>query len=282
MVKKSSFLGRFKDRWKSGSGVRVARSERRASSRVPESVTARLDEGLEEQRVAKPASVSDKVAGRKLSQKEAAVVAMGEGFQELSNLVRGVQVRMEDQGTRSAAVAEDIRAMPALGRQQLDLLRRIADGLESQGKVSDKLLSTLGQVKEALDSSVLTDQRTVDTMLEFKRTMERIDGSIGRMVDNTKALARDRQADERRMVDAIREGREEDVRALVEGQRAGVERLEAATRQRMDAMRLVQDEHAAHLNKLVTINGRWTQVIIILLSLTFFALAGILTVLAVG
>ena len=71
-------------------------------------------------------------------------------------------------------------------------------------------------------------------------------------------------------------------KSRVDGQREGVDRLESATRQRLDALRKIQNEHAEHLNNLVTVNGRWTQVVVILLSLTFFALAGILTVLALG
>ena len=39
---------------------------------------------------------------------------------------------------------------------------------------------------------------------------------------------------------------------------------------------------AAKLGKLVNENGRWSQVMVILLSLTFFTLAGILAVLALS
>ena len=43
-----------------------------------------------------------------------------------------------------------------------------------------------------------------------------------------------------------------------------------------------QDEHVERLGKLVSDNGRWTQLLVVLLSLTFFAIAGILAVLALS
>ena len=46
VVKKSSFFEKLKHRWKSGSGVRVAKSPRNAKS--SDAVEARLDQGLDD------------------------------------------------------------------------------------------------------------------------------------------------------------------------------------------------------------------------------------------
>jgi len=281
VVKKSSLLEKLKTRWKTGS-VRVDRTARGADA--TDSVAARrapADAGLT------PDLRPEQASGRKLSAREEAVVAMGEGFQELSNLVRGVQARVEDHGGRTSQLAEEISALPVLGRAQLDALKRIANHMDRQNVVGEKLLQTLGGVQDALIRASATDERTAKTLEDFRGTMDRIEGSMGKMVDSAEsqaqsaaALANDRTADQTRMVEAIREGRREDVQTLVETQREGADRLQAATSQRLSSMQKMQEQHAADLTKLVTVNGKWTQLVIVLLSLTFFALAGILAVLA--
>ena len=52
------------------------------------------------------------------------------------------------------------------------------------------------------------------------------------------------------------------------------------TATRLDTMRRLHQDQTERLSKLVTDNGKWTQLLVVLLSLTFFAIAGILAVLA--
>jgi hypothetical protein len=113
--------------------------------------------------------------------------------------------------------------------------------------------------------------------------MDRIEGSMERMVESSSAqvgaakdLVQGRQAEEERMVRVLQESRD----ALVESQRDGVERIENATATRLEAIRRLHEDQTVRLSKLVADNGRWTQLLVVLLSLTFFAIAGILAVLA--
>lgn len=279
MVKKTSMLEKLKNRWKSASGVRV---DRQPTSRQPD---RRVNGSDPHNRL--PAEIGpERASGRKLSSKEEAVVTMGEGFRELSTLVRGVHSRMENQGERAAMLAEEIRSLPALGRQQLVLLEKMAAALEQQQQFGSRLLASLGSLPEtlqgvrtALERSAATDERTAQTLGEFRATMDRIDGAMGRMVESS-----DRQTEgQRELVDAVRNGREQDVQALGQALRESrtedMAQLEKATERSMEGVRRAQQEHNARLDRLAKDGSRWSNVIVVLLALTFFTLAGILTVL---
>src|SRR5690606_38051483 len=85
-----------------------------------------------------PARVApEQVAGRKISQKEEAQLAISDGFKELTSLLRGMQHRVEDQGERFAQAADGIARLPALQASQLELLRGIADRLDRQNAQND-------------------------------------------------------------------------------------------------------------------------------------------------
>jgi hypothetical protein len=288
VVKKSSFFEKLKTRWKSGSGVSVQKSARDGKPRDP--VEARLDRGVDSGGSLPAFAEGNRVSGRKLSPKEEARLAIGEGFQELSSLVRGVQTRVEDQGGQAAKMAEEIQSLPALGRSQLDLLQKMASHFEQQTEVGAQLLQKLGDlpgllggVQQALEKATATDARTADTLDQFRETMDRIEGSMEQMVETSKThvsaatdLVRGREAEEKRVLDVLEKGRD----ALLEHQRDGVERIESATATRLDGLRRLHQDQTERLTKLVTDNGKWTQLLVVLLSLTFFAIAGILAVLA--
>jgi hypothetical protein len=289
VVKKSSFLEKLRHRWKTGAGVQVSKPVGR--DKVPEPVQARIDGRIDRRGgVAAPVEAA---SSRKLSAREEAVSAITEGFADLSSLVRGVQARVEDSGARTGEIAGDVKVLPALARAQLETLQRLAAHLQRQGEVNEQLLVSLGGlpdllsgVQAALDRVADADHRTAQTLEDFRTTMDRIEGAMEQMVDSaraqadaTTALSRDHRAEQEEIVAAIRQGREEDVQTLVQTQREGVERIESATSQRLEVLRKMQEEHAAHIGKLVTANGKWTQVVVVLLALTFFAIAGILAVL---
>ena len=140
MVKKTSILGKLKNRWKSPDPVRSG-----GGRGVGPEPTPRI---TPEPAVAAP---PERVPNRKMSAQEDAVVALGEGFRELSSMVRGVQTRMEDQGERSEAVTESVKQLPALGQAQLDLLRQMAAQMEQQNQASGKMMTALGTLPELLD-----------------------------------------------------------------------------------------------------------------------------------
>lgn len=288
MVKKSSFFEKLKHRWKSGPGVSVASSPRDA--KPTDAVEARLESKVDDGGKLSAFAETNRVAGRKLTAKEEARLALGEGFQELSGLVRGVQARVDNQDSRAARMAQEIQALPALGRSQLEMLQKMASHFERQTEVGAELLNKLGGlpemlggVQQALAKATATDERTADTLDQFRETMDRIGGSMEQMVETSKThasaatdLVRGRQAEEERVVDVLQQGRD----ALLASQRDGVQRIETATATRLDSIRRQHEDQTQRLSKLVTDNGKWAQLLVVLLSLTFFAIAGILAVLA--
>jgi len=287
VVKKTSFLEKLKRRWRSGSTVRLEDTSSRAGSgEVAEPRFGR--EPDETERLDAPRVESK--SRRKLSAKEEAVVVMGEGLRELSSLVRGVQSRVEDQGERHAGVADQVEALPELSRSQLEVLHKMVMHFERQNAVSERLLKRLevlpellSGVQEAIAVATATDQKTSRALGEFRVTMDRIEGSMEKMVESSNAqteaaasLVRDRSAADERIVTELQHNRE----SLEQEQREGIAKIEAATVERLQAMRQHHAEHAERLAKMMVHNGRWTQVLVVLLCLTFFAIAGILSVLA--
>jgi len=315
VVKKTSIFGRIKGRWKSPSGISLDSSRVTSTSaggtaagpanRVSPGAVAEstppdraTPNGLRPDPAAVAKPVADRLNGRKLSAKEEAIVAVEAGFKDLAQQVRGVQSRMDSQNERAQVLAGEmaahLRALPELGRAQLDVLLRMSTQIDRQNATGEKLAASLGDLPEvlrnvraALDRTTATEERTAATLGQFRSTMDRIEGSMEKMVANSKTqsdatarLAQASQAEQSRLVEAVRDGREHDVRELVtaitESRAKDVNQLTQTTTRSLDAVRKIQDEHSARLGKLVADGAKWGNVIVVLLTLTFFAIAGIL------
>lgn len=122
MVKQGSFFQRLKDRWGSGSGVRVERSAAPAG-KVPEKAEKTVPlPRVEPERVASASrEVANEFAGidarssRKMSDREEAMLALSTHFQELTSLLRGSQARVDDQLTKIVGTTSALTQLPALG-----------------------------------------------------------------------------------------------------------------------------------------------------------------------
>ena len=150
MVNKTSLLTKLRKRWKVGGDP-----GRDGVGALP----------------ARPATSS-----RKLSERQEALMALGEGFKELSNMMRGVQVRLEDQDGRMAEVADNTRG-------QLEVLKGLTGNLEV-------LPDTMRELKKALERTAATDERTSRTLTEFQHHMDKIQGSMDQMVEHSRIQAR--------------------------------------------------------------------------------------------
>ena len=293
MVKKSSLLEKLRSRWKPASGISVGRGSN-GDTPVREGVNRVEAAALPAERVPEP------VSGRKLSAKDDAVMAIGEGFKELASLMRGLQVRLEDQGGHVAGIDQHIVQLPALGQAQLDMLRAVAAQLEKQTTVSDAMLRTFGDlprtlqgVQQALDRAAATDVRTAETLDEFRGTMDRISGAIGDMVDHSKIhaeaawkLSRASTETAERVVEKVAQAQNEEtaaVRSLLgdvgKTQREAITKLQTATEASLMSMRRSQEDQSAKLGKLVQESGKWNRAVVVLLVLSFTALASICFVL---
>ena len=258
MVKKSSFLDKIVNRFRSGS-VRVDKGLNRRSrggSGQADNVTSQVVKSGPEEIV--PDS------RRKLSKQEDAALAMNTSFGELASLLRGVQVRTEDQGGRLEQMSGDLSKLPATAEAQLEVLRSLVAQLEKQNTMNGKMVETFAElpdvmkgVQESLAKSAATDERTAQTLDEFKSNMNHIHSSMGDMVETNKVHA-----------DAAR--------TLTDDHKETARQLETTTQDGLKALRWAHEDQANRISKLVGENGKWNRLIFVSL---IFGVAALLSIL---
>ncbi len=193
MVKKTSLFGKIKNRLRTSSvGVDTGDARQSAQAETSRSTTPRA----ETNRVDAVARRQEQVSGRKMSGKEEAVVAIQDGFKELSSLLRGVQSRVDTQGERLANSTEALSQLPALNQSQIELMRMLAQRMEKQDQANEVMIQSFGELpdvmkdlRSALDRAAATDERTADTLGEFQDNMSRIQSAMSEMVDSSKEQA---------------------------------------------------------------------------------------------
>jgi methyl-accepting chemotaxis protein len=281
VVKKSSFLDKLKSRLRhSDVQLEPAEPAERRGAAAPERGASRVDPVP----VARPVDV-EAVPSRKMSQREEATVAIQDGFRELTSLLRGMQNRVEDQGERFTRAADGIAQLPALQEAQLEMLRRIADRMQAQDQSHALMAQSLGglpelmgQVREALDRAAATDDRTANTLGEFRSNMDRIQSSMAEMVDHSRRHAT--------ASEELVQGRGDEVRELTDSlsevQREAVDRLESTQRDGVRALRDAHADQAKRLGRMVEEGQKTNRAVLILLGLTFLALMTIAIALLQG
>lgn len=272
MVKKSKFLDKIVNRFRGGA-VRVEEAPAsRASARAAGPAAQKQKKAQPERpRVTPDPAVPVKHvpeeiiprSKRKLSTSEDAAMKMSDSFSELSSLLRGVQVRMEDQGGRLDGMGQDLSKLPATAEAQLDVLKMLVGQLEKQNTMNATMVETFSGlpevmkgVQESLAKTAATDERTAQTLDEFKSTMNRIHSSMGDMVDTTKVQA-----------DAAQ--------SLAKDHSQTVGKLEASTQEGIRSLRLSQEDQANRMAKMVGENSRWNRAILVMMILSFAALVSI-------
>ena len=257
MVKKTTFLEKLRNRWRSTSvGVESADSGTASGDRIPSMP------------VQNPVT---SVRGRKLSDREVGLVAVQEGFADLANLMRGLQTRMEVQGERMASVSENLGVLPTLGNAQLDTLREISERL----KALDQVPESLTEMRAALDRASAMDERTTATLDEFKSNMERIQGAMNQMVDRATTQARDTASlakAQREHIDGFTRTLEEQRAEQDTAVRTMVNRVGDATADGMQSLREAQADQSTRLGKLIEDGTRTNRGILVLLVGTLIGL----------
>jgi hypothetical protein len=192
MVKQSSFFQRLKDRFGSGSGIRVeagptppprpplgARgaaaapngSPAKPQPTPPAAAAAAAAQGqapapkpvpiprVEPERTPPPLrelatdfAPAEARSTRKLSDREEAMLALGTHFQELNALLRGSQARTDDQLNQIVAATGALTALPALGQQQLETLRALSTQMERQNALGEQLATTMTKLPNLMQS----------------------------------------------------------------------------------------------------------------------------------
>lgn len=294
MVNKSSFLDKLVSRFRSSSGVRVgAGPHRRDRREKAETVEARTEQEPESGSSRLPArGKAEARSSRKISSREDAVITMNESFGEMCNLLRGVQVRLEDQGGQMAKVGEHTRDLPAATQAQQEVLRSLVLQMDRQNQAQENLAhafhrlpEVMDGLKSALDRAAATDKRTIETLGDFRATMDRIQDRMGQMVESartqaesSKVLAQDQKASAEKLVEHLNEERKQHG----EMQKATVRELENTTQEGLRALRWAQEDQANRMVKLVVEAGRLNRVVVALLIMSLVVLAGILAAILVA
>jgi methyl-accepting chemotaxis protein len=249
VVKKSGFLNKIVGRFRSGSVL----------------VDDRNSSASERSKVATRAMPQQTIPGskRKLSAKEKAQLTMTGNFQELSTLLRGVESHLDGNATKFDQLNENVSKLPAVAREQVEMLRALVSGFDKQNVMNGKMVDTLAElpavmkgVQDSLHRAAVTDERTSSTLDEFRGTMDRIQGSMGEMVATSHEQA-----------DAAK--------VIAEDHRDGVQAVETVTRDGLEALRMAQEDQANRMAKIASEAGRGNRVVVVLLILSFAALVAI-------
>ena len=190
MVKQGSFFQRLKDRFGSGSGIRVDSKSPSSSSPSSPPPASRPPLGAARPANGAGAAASSAAHGnagtppskpvpiprvepertppvrelasefapvdtrstRKLSDREEAMLALGTHFQELTSLLRGSQARTDDQLTQIVAATGALSTLPALGQQQLETLRALSAQMERQNTLGEQMASTMTKLPNLMQS----------------------------------------------------------------------------------------------------------------------------------
>jgi hypothetical protein len=325
MVKQGSFFQRLKERWGSGSGVRVdtrgGLDPRTAAGfgsppkpKPVEKPAATGGNGAGAQSTQKPAekpvvvpppqptpppvqrveaerqpangrelatefAPADVRSTRKLSEREEALLAVGTHFQELTTLLRGSQTRMDDQLTKLVMAASSLTTLPALSQQQLEILQKLSTHMERQNALGEQLATTmtvlpslLKNVEGALARAAATDERTASTVREFQATMDRIHGSMSKMVEHSDTQAKAAQQLAARRDDALQE-----ITKGIEGsQQRAVKELQRTTDESLQALRRTSEDQSNRLQKVVMENATWSRAMLVGIGLVVVGLGALI------
>lgn len=284
MVNKGSFFQRLKGRWASGSGLRfdeatnIAGPDRPAGASPEDAI---VSEPVQGQRVrgeraasVQPAGSSDHPVAaafqpaeprpsRKMSEREEAMVAVGEHFHELSHLLRGAQAASDE---KLQKIVEATSSMPALGQQQLEALGALSAQIHQQNELSEQLSSTvtrlpelLENVERALDRAAKTDERTAATVLEFQSTMDRIHASMEQMASNSNQQAE--------VAKQLAERSQQNFESLAENvtsaQQGAVEELRRTNEESLRSLRRTHEDQSNRLQRVVQESTSWNRAVLV-------------------
>lgn len=291
MVKQGSFFQRLKERFGSGSGVRVeagggqapagksAAGKATSTSVPPPAVRPTPVQRVEPERAARelaseaPAEVR---SSRKMNDREEAMAALGTHFQELTTLLRGSQARVDDQLSKIVAATGALVQLPTLGQQQLDTLRALSTQMERQNVLGEQLATTMARlpnllenVETALARAAATDERTSETVREFQATMDRIHSAMGQMVQHgeqhvrtAQQLAEKRDGELKELATGIASSQRAAVGELKDAAASGMKTLERSHDEALASLRRTHEDQSNRLQQVVREHAGWNRAVL--------------------
>lgn len=307
MVNKGSFFQRLKGRWGSGSGVRVEQPSGTASSAdrstpgrptpdkatssskpapKPAATASRVEPDLAQPRsgngngstraVSSTFQPAETRSTRKMSDREEAMLAVGQQFQELTALMRGSQAASDE---KLQKIVDATSSMPVLGQQQLETLQSLSKQIEKQNELGEKLSTTmtrlpnlLESVEKALDRAAKTDERTAATVLEFQSTMDRIHTSMDKMVEHSGDQAKASQDLANRRSDELK-GLATDI---AKAQGGAVEELKRTTDEGLQQLRRTHEDQSNRLQKVVQEHAGWNRAVLVGIGLVVLGIGAVI------
>ena len=267
MVKKASLFSRIAGRLRSSSGVRVDKTP--AGAKV-ERVKVR---GATSSRLPVGDPVEPARSTRKLSEREEAKVVLDGHFQELMTLMRSTNGRMDDK------LGQLVEQLPALGSQQLEVLRGVAGEVEQQHQASERIARSLQglpdmmtKVQGALERAAQSDARTSATMREFQGTMDRIHSAMGRMVENSEQQTRATQ----NLASERQESLEKLATGIEHAQHEAVQELREASDASLESLRRTHEDQSNRLQRVVQDHAVWNKAMLVVLAVMGVGLFGLI------
>lgn len=271
MVKKGSIFGRLAERWRTSGAVKVE-TGRQAEATSGKAEVARVT----------PTPAAEERAVRKLSDREEAMVAMNNQFQELTSALRSMHARLDSQLSRLVDSASSLPQLPALSNQQLELLRSMGTQLEKQNALGEQIASTLTSlppllqnVELALQRAAQSDERTAAVIREFRGTMDRVQLSMGEMVQHSEQQAKST----RELVDR-RESAFADLKTgIEEAQRGTVKELASTTQKAMQSLLQSNEDQSTRLQRVIEQHSGWTKAVLVGVGIAVLGTASTIAVL---
>lgn len=294
MVNKGSFFQRLKGRWGSASGVRFeeAAASSNGSRPIP---SAKAQKGAQpagpgaqpaEPEVVRPSTKNRGVSStfqpagtrstRKMSEREEAMQAVGDHFQELTSLMRGSQAASDE---KLQKIVEATSSIPALGQQQIETLQVLSKQMDKQNQLGEKMSTAmtrlpnlLENVEKALERAAKTDERTAATVTEFHKTMDRIHASMGKMVEHS--------GDQAKAAQQLAESNTEEFKNLAgdiaQTQQGATKELQRTADEGLQQLTRTHERQSSRLQKIVEEQAGWNRAVLVGVGLIVLGLGAVI------
>ena len=279
MVKQGSFFQRFKEKWGSGSGVRVDRGAKPSAAAKPPVPVPRVEPERSAAPVRAEPELIEPRSSRKLSEREEAMLALGSHFQELTTLLRGSQAKVDDQLGKLVNATSALTQLPMLSQQQLEALRGLSTQMERQNAFGEQLAATMAPVPQllqaveaALARAAATDERTSQTVREFQSTMDRIHLTMGQMVAHSEQHVKTAQN--------LAERRDQELQKLAAGiessQQQAVGELKRTTDEGLQTLRRSHEDQSNRLQRVVAEHAGWNRAVLVGIGLVVLGIGAVI------
>jgi chromosome segregation ATPase len=282
MVKQGSFFQRLKERWGSGSGVRVDRGgavAAKAVDRIAPPPRVEPERAANGRDLATDFAPAEARSSRKMSEREEAMLALSTHFQELTSLLRGSQARVDDQLGKIVGATAALTQLPVLSQQQLETLRTLSQQMDKQNALGEQMAATvtklpnlLQNVEAALARAAATDERTSATVREFQTTMDRIHSAMGQMVQHGEQHVKTAQA--------LAERRDHEMKNLADGiqvsQQRAVAELARTTEEGLQTLRRSHEDQSNRLQRVVQEHAGWNRAVLVGIGIVVLGIGGLI------